>query len=161
MTWTNLIRFYALTYLLGGLLMLGVMAGSQRLPWHARFGYTPAADPVVTQVEKAGLKILILNLDFKDESGESLNNQTLIARAGMEVRWINVDPLIASKGEKALMPHMIRITDSREKVSEVSPMLNREQNTYTHTFSAGGTYTFSCLIHPFLQGKVRVIHHGT
>jgi plastocyanin len=167
-----LIGVYALAYLMSGLMGAWVITGAQRLPWFSHVGYVSAADPMVMKMEGTGLEIRIQNLDFKSKAGKSVTNQTLITLAGTEVRWINIDPLMTPNGDEGLMPHMIKITDSNkgEMALTASPILTREHNRFAYTFSADGTYTYSCLIHPSLKGKVRVIdlegkvgvtNHGT
>jgi hypothetical protein len=125
-------------------------------------GWTPGFggewQPMVPSVVETTLEIGIKNLDFTNSETGSVTNHLLIIPKGIEVRWINRDPLVTVNGEQGLMPHGIQITDSNEKVFTASGILTREHNTFSHTFAEDGTYSYSCFIHPFMKGKIVVVN---
>ena len=64
---------------------------------------------------------------------------TLTIKAGQKVRWVNSDAVA----------HTVDLS------GVVSNVLSRG-DTYTLTFAAAGTYSYTCSIHPFMQGTVVV-----
>jgi len=61
--------------------------------------------------------------------------------AGTTVRWTNNDPLV----------HTVTATDG----SFTSPQFGLDA-TYRHTFTAPGTYTYYCTLHPNMKATVVV-----
>ena len=72
--------------------------------------------------------------------------QTLTVKAGTTVTWTNQDST----------PHTVQFSD---KSIPTSPDLSAGggQSTYTHTFTAAGTYPYICGIHNYMTGTVKVI----
>jgi uncharacterized protein (TIGR03118 family) len=66
---------------------------------------------------------------------------TVTIAAGVQVQWINQDGTA----------HTVTADDARFH----SDILDRGQ-TFSQTFSAPGTYSYHCSIHPFMKGKVVV-----
>ena len=105
------------------------------------------------------IEIRIKNLEFTNTgTADAGNNHILILPVGMEVKWVNVDPLVTVNGEQGLMPHGIKISDPAEKVLAASPILTREQPSFSYTFSKEGAYSYGCFIHPFMTGKIVVVN---
>ena len=102
------------------------------------------------------IEIKIKNLEFAETGSGS--NHLLIIPEGMEVKWVNVDPLVMVDGEQVLMPHGIKITDPTEKIFTVSHILTQEHNTFSYTFSKEGSYYYACFIHPFMTGRIVVVN---
>jgi amicyanin len=71
---------------------------------------------------------------------------TLTIAVGTKVTWINRDT----------MPHTV--TDRNR--SFASAALDAGES-YSYTFAAPGEFTYSCLIHPFMVGKVIVKPAGS
>lgn len=67
-------------------------------------------------------------------------NETII-HMGMTVTWVNDDAV----------PHSVVFADGNS-----SGVLAPGQN-YSRTFSSPGDYNYSCGIHPFMTGSVRVL----
>jgi plastocyanin len=87
-----------------------------------------------------------------------MNNHILIIPEGLKVQWVNADPLVTINGDQGLMPHGIKISDTTNKVLSASSILNRDQNSFSYTFTKEGSYSYSCFIHPFMTGKIQVIN---
>lgn len=104
------------------------------------------------------IEIRIKNLEFTSAgTPQVMNNHIMIIPLGIQVKWINVDPLVTVNGEQGLMPHGIKIADSKEKVFTASPILIKEQNVFSYAFNKEGSYFYSCFIHSFMTGKIIVI----
>jgi plastocyanin len=71
----------------------------------------------------------------------SFTPQTLTVRAGTKVTWINKDDV----------PHTVTSTDKTLK----SPVLDTDEQ-FSHTFSAPGTNSYFCSVHPHMTGKIIV-----
>jgi amicyanin len=96
---------------------------------------TPApAQPAPSGVTPAptGAKVSITNFKF--------DPAMLTIKAGTTVVWTNND----------IVAHTVTFTDVAN-----SPVLNRG-DTFSRTFSAAGTYSYICSIHPFMHGTVVV-----
>jgi plastocyanin len=115
-------------------------------------------EPVVPSVVETSLEIGIKNLDFTNSETGSVTNHLLIIPKGMEVKWINKDPLTTMNGEQGLMPHGIQILDSHEKVFSASPILTQDHDTFAYKFGEDGTFSYACFIHPFMKGKIVVVN---
>ena len=63
-------------------------------------------------------------------------------KVGATVTWTNNDE----------EPHTVFSSTGGMK----SPVLASNQNTYSFTFTAPGTYEYNCTIHPFMHGTVTV-----
>jgi len=72
----------------------------------------------------------------------SFSPQTFTLPAGATVTWTNRDS----------MPHTVTSTDKR---FPKSPVLKPGQS-YSNNFSAAGTYSYFCSIHPRMTGKIIV-----
>jgi plastocyanin len=88
---------------------------------------TPAPAPV-----SGTAKVTITNFAFSPA--------ILTVRVGTKVTWTNED----------IVAHTVTFTDVAN-----SPVLNRG-NTFSRTFTAAGTYSYICSIHPFMHGSVVV-----
>src|SRR5882724_9603424 len=66
---------------------------------------------------------------------------TLTIAAGTQVQWTNQDGTA----------HTVAADDNRFH----SDFLNNAQ-TFSQTFSAPGTYSYHCSVHPFMKGKIVV-----
>jgi plastocyanin len=73
--------------------------------------------------------------------GFAFNPAQVTVNMGMSVKWTNEDSV----------PHAIRFEDGTE-----SPVLQSGQS-YTRTFGSAGDYPYSCSIHPFMKGSVKVV----
>jgi amicyanin len=77
----------------------------------------------------------------------SINNfaftpAAITVKVGATVTWTNNDE----------EPHTVFSSAAGMK----SPVLASNQNTYSFTFTAPGTYEYNCTIHPFMHGTVTV-----
>jgi amicyanin len=75
-------------------------------------------------------------------SGLAFNASEVTIKQGETLTWINLDT----------MQHQL-LSDSGSEIS--SGMLNRGQ-IYAHTFYNRGTYSYHCVIHPDMHGKIIV-----
>ncbi len=66
---------------------------------------------------------------------------TITVPAGTSVTWVNHDDV----------PHTVTASDN----SYTSQPIDTDAQ-FTHTFSAPGTYSYYCAIHPFMTAKVIV-----
>ncbi len=71
----------------------------------------------------------------------SFRPQTLTVRVGTTVTWVNRDDV----------PHTVTSTDKKFK----SRALDTDEK-YSYTFSAPGTNSYFCSVHPHMTGKVIV-----
>ena len=111
--------------------------------------------------DAGSLDITIKNMDFKLDD-VSLKGQVLMLPAGMEVTFMNVDPLITSSGLEGLMPHFVFINDPDGKeIGRSMLMIKQEQATFKYKFTQPGLYTYGCLIHPFMRGKALIFEVQT
>lgn len=100
------------------------------------------------------LDIQILNSDFKLDNS-SLKDQVLVLPVGTELNFINVDPLITSSGLEGLIAHFLFISGPDGKEVARSKIMNTaEQSTFHFKFTRPGSYTYGCLIHFLMRGKV-------
>ena len=107
------------------------------------------------------LDIKIKDMDFKLDD-ISLKNQVLVMPSGMEMSFMNVDPLITTSGLEGLMPHFLFVNDGEGKELTRSKMMNtNEQSIFNYRFTQPGTYTYGCLIHPFMKEKLLVFEVNT
>ncbi|MBI1823990.1 MAG: hypothetical protein HY200_04850 [Nitrospirae bacterium] len=127
-----------------------------------QIAYSGEWEPIVPGIVGNAIEIRIKNLEFTNKgTPQIMNNQIMIIPSGIQMRWINDDPLVTVNGEQGLMPHGIKIADSSDKVFTASPILTKEQNVFSYTFNKEGTYYYSCFIHSFMTGKIIVIDlHG-
>ena len=100
-------------------------------------------------------EIIIKDMDFKYEN-VSVTNQTVVLPAGMEMSWLNVDPLITSSGLEGLMPHFLYIKDQDGNEIAQSKILMQNNTTFNYKFTDRGIYSYGCKIHPMMKGKVLV-----
>ena len=115
-------------------------------------------EPIVPGMVGNIIEIRIKNLEFTSAGTPVvMNNHILIIPVGMQVMWINADPLVTVNGDQGLMPHGIKVADSTEKVLMASPILTKEQNTFSYTFNKEGSFTYGCFIHSFMIGRIEVI----
>lgn len=120
--------------------------------------YAGEWEPIVPGIVGNTIEIRIKNLEFTGAgTPQVMNNHIMIIPLGIQMKWINVDPLVTVNGEQGLMPHGIKIADSSAKVFTASPILTKEQNVFSYTFNKEGTYSYSCFIHSFMTGKIIVI----
>src|ERR1700693_285783 len=100
------------------------------------------------------LDIQVLNMDFKLDNS-SLKDQVLVLPVGTELNFINVDPLITSSGLEGLIAHLLFISGQDGQEVARSKIMNKaEQSTFHFKFTRPGSYTYGCLIHFFMRGKV-------
>lgn len=127
-----------------------------------QIAYSGEWEPIVPGIVGNAIEIRIKNLEFTNKgTPQIMNNQIMIIPSGIQMKWINDDPLVTVNGEQGLMPHGIKIADSSDKVFTASPILTKEQNVFSYTFNKEGTYYYSCFIHSFMTGKIIVIDlHG-
>ncbi len=71
----------------------------------------------------------------------SFTPQTLTVRTGTKVTWTNKDDV----------PHTVTSTDKKFK----SGVLDTDDQ-FSFTFSAPGTYSYFCSVHPHMTGKIVV-----
>lgn len=117
-------------------------------------------DPIVPGLVANTMEIKIKNMAFTSTgaSPQPMNGHILIIPEGMQVKWINEDPLVTINGEQGLMPHGITILDSKAKALAASPVLTQDHDTFHYTFNEKGTYSYSCFIHPFMTGRIMVVN---
>ena len=90
------------------------MKGSTK--WLGALFFVMMAAPIVwadDHIDVFELTIKDLAWMFEDTS---LNNQIVVIPAGMEVSWMNVDPLITSSGLEGVMPHGVKLTNQGGEV---------------------------------------------
>ncbi|MDQ1391500.1 MAG: hypothetical protein QOF30_477 [Acidimicrobiaceae bacterium] len=99
-------------------------------------GQPPAGAPLTSAGASAPVgsaeKVTITNFAFSPA--------ILTIRVGTKVTWTNND----------VVAHTVTFTDVAN-----SPVLNRG-DTFSRTFTAAGTYSYICSIHPFMHGSVVV-----
>jgi plastocyanin len=66
----------------------------------------------------------------------------ITVKVGTAVTWTNMDE----------EPHTV--VDGAQGIK--SPVMGNQGSTYTHVFTAAGTYSYNCSIHPFMHGMVVV-----
>lgn len=71
----------------------------------------------------------------------SFTPQTLTVHAGTKVTWVNKDDV----------PHTVASTDKKFK----SGVLDTDEQ-FSYTFSAPGTYSYFCSVHPHMTGRIIV-----
>lgn len=107
---------------------------------------TPDVDrPYIHKDPKEELVIKII--------GNSFYPKVVEIPEGTKVTWINEEAFTYLAGEFSGI-HNVVITDGPEFFS--SPMLGHAE-TYTHTFTKKGDYSYMCAPHPYMEGKVRVV----
>ncbi|MBI1823989.1 MAG: hypothetical protein HYR80_07770, partial [Nitrospirae bacterium] len=100
------------------------------------------------------LDIQILNMDFKLDNA-SLKNEVLVLPVGTELNFINVDPNITSTGLEGLVAHFLFMNDPNGKEIARSKIMNKaDESTFHFKFDRPGVYTYGCLIHFSMRGKV-------
>jgi plastocyanin len=92
----------------------------------------PAAGAAVMVAAGAQAKVSITNFAF--------DPAVLSVKVGTKIVWTNND----------IVAHTVTFTDVAN-----SPVLNRGA-TFSRTFTAPGTYSYICSIHPFMHGSVVV-----
>ena len=98
----------------------------------------PAVDPVVEPEQEGDLGLpLEASVSI---SGMSFTNETVVLAVGGTVRWVQNDAA----------PHDV-VSDG----NFASSVLNAG-DTFSHTFTEPGTYTYYCSIHPSMRGTVIV-----
>lgn len=113
-----------------------------------------AIPPGWAEEDYESLDIIIHNMDFKLDD-ISLKELNLVLPVGVALSFMNVDPLITSSGLEGLMPHLVIINDQDGKELARSPLMNKaEHSIFYYKFNQPGLYTYGCLIHPFMRGKV-------
>jgi hypothetical protein len=123
-------------------------------------GYGGEWQPVVPNIINGTLVIEIKNKQFTNPGTGKVSDHLLVIPEGMEVKWVNMDPLVTVNGKQGLMPHGIQLSDESEEAFTASPLLTREKNAFTYGFESSGTYTYDCFIHPFMKGKIVVVNIG-
>lgn len=135
-------------------LLLGI--GAVLLSWLS-LAHGGEWEPIITGTVGGTLEIAIKNQDFTNSDSGSVSDHFLIVPEGMIVKWIDKERLVTINGDLGLMPHGIQISDESEKVFAASPILTQEHNAFSYTFSKGGTYSYRCIIHPYMRGKIVVV----
>ena len=120
-------------------------------------GHSGEWEPIIPGIVKGVVEIQIKNLEFTNSEEGMISDHLLVIPKGVEVRWVNVDPLVTHAKEVVLMPHGIRVSDELEEVVAESPILSKGANTFSYRFDEEGTYDYVCIIHPSLRGKIVVI----
>jgi plastocyanin len=93
----------------------------------------PPAPAAGTASETSGNQVTIENFSF--------GPATLTVSAGATVTWTNSDSVT----------HTVTAADARFDSSNLRP-----GDQFSYTFSAPGTYSYHCSIHPFMTGQVVV-----
>ena len=114
-------------------------------------------EAIIPEIMKGVIEVQIKNLEFTNSEEGMISDHLLVIPKGIEVRWVNVDPLVTNTKETVLMPHGIRVSDELEEVVAESPILSNGNNTFSYRFDEEGTYDYVCIIHPSLRGKIVVI----
>ena len=73
----------------------------------------------------------------------TFNPSTMTVKVGSTVRWVNEDD----------HPHRIEFMD---KAFSTSTYLLGASQSASQRFDRAGTYNYSCMIHPYMQGTIRV-----
>ncbi len=81
------------------------------------------------------------NTDMVKIDNFSFTPQSLTVHPGTTVTWINKDDV----------PHTVTSNEKKFK----SPALDTDER-FTFTFSAPGTYSYYCSVHPHMTGKIIV-----
>jgi amicyanin len=93
----------------------------------------PAAQVPTAQVPTTAVEVDIVNFKFTPA--------TLTIKAGTTVVWINKDSIA----------HTVNFS-----AGGVSSSVLNQNNQFTHTFTAAGSFAYICQIHPFMHGSVTV-----
>jgi plastocyanin len=131
------------TALLGGVVLSGLLlAGCTPKPVHGTEGQGPGAPPYDCAPARpadppaaGATEVVIDNFTYRP--------QTLTVPVGARVTWVNRDDV----------PHTATST-ARPKAFD-SGTLDTDQS-FTHTFTAPGTYEYFCAVHPRMTGQVVV-----
>lgn len=145
---------YRNTFKRGIFSILGI--GVLILSW-PNMGHSGEWEPVMSKVMTGVVEIQIKNLEFTNSEEGIMTNHLLVLPIGVEVRWVNVDPLITETGETTLMPHGIRVSDEAEEIVAESPILFEGNNIFSYRFDEEGTYDYVCIIHPSLKGQIVIV----
>jgi amicyanin len=94
---------------------------------------TPTAQVPATPVPTTAVEVDIVNFKFTPA--------TLTVKAGTTVVWINKDSIA----------HTVNFS-----AGGVSSSILNQNNQFTHTFTAAGSFAYICQIHPFMHGSVTV-----
>jgi len=147
-------RTYLDKFKRGDFSILGV--GVLILSWPSA-GHSGEWEPIIPEVMKGVIEIQIKNLEFTNSEEGLISDHLLVIPVGVEVRWVNVDPLVMNAKETILMPHGIRVINEADEVVAESPILFKGSNVFSYRFDEEGTYDYACIIHPSLKGKIVVI----
>jgi len=107
------------------------------------------ANPVATQLyaKLADSQSTAAATTAVEMKGYAFSPATLEISVGDTVTWTNNDTA----------PHNVVVTDGPEKFS--SPLLEQGQ-TYSHTFTQAGTYSYYCSVHPDMKATITVTGGG-
>ena len=98
---------------------------------------TVAASPSATSTASiSSTSVVIKNLEFSPSA--------ITVETGTTVTWTNLDSV----------PHDVTSTASSPVAFKSATL--QQGASYQFTFTQAGTYQYSCSIHPFMKGKVKV-----
>jgi plastocyanin len=123
----------------------------------ATTGYSGEWEPNIPNIVRGAIEIEIKNQQFTTPETGTVGDHLLVVPEGITVRWVNKDPLNTIHGDQGLMPHGIEVIDEVEEVLSASPILTKEQDSFSQTFEEAGNYTYNCFIHPFMKGTIVVV----
>jgi len=83
----------------------------------------------------------------------------LTITTGTTVTWVNKDSVghTVTEGDPASPKQpAIRIFDSSNEASTGKVQLMQSGDSWSHTFNTPGTYTYYCIVHPYMTGQIIV-----
>ncbi len=126
------------------------------LSW-PNMGHSGEWEPIIPGIVKGVVEIQIKNLEFTNSEEGMISDHLLVIPVGVEVRWVNVDPLVTNAKKTVLMPHGIRVSDEAEEMVAESPILFEGNNIFSYRFDEEGAYDYVCIIHPSLKGQIVIV----
>jgi plastocyanin len=87
----------------------------------------------------------------------ALNEAPVQIPLGSEVTWINRDRNPGDEeNELTVIPHLLYVKDGEGKVTALSVLLTSLGQSFTVRFDHAGEFTYGCMIHPMMGGKITV-----
>ena len=112
-----------------------------------RPGTHPVDRPVVYGPEVEEVMVSII--------GNSFSPKVVQVRPGMKVTWVNEDVFTYLAGEYSGIHNVAATEVPAGDDGFVAPLLAHGE-TFSHTFTTEGTYTYICTPHPYMEGRVMV-----
>lgn len=106
----------------------------------------PTATSVPTQAPVANPKIAMVSSGSGAYSSFGFSPASITIKVGATVVWTN----------DTVAPHTVT-SDPGAPAAFDSGMISANGGTFKHTFSSAGTYTYHCMIHPYMTATIVVV----